>query len=417
MAIEISIPRLGWNMDEGVFAGWLKADGETVRPGDPLFSLEGEKATQDIESFDEGILRISPASPGVGDRIAVGAVIGYLLRPGEPDPLDPHTHAPQGHDPDPVTITDTVPGHPATDSPTTALAPDRHDRDRPKISPLARRIARELGVDWTGLRGSGKTGRIRKVDILAAATTVPQRAKPTIAAVADTTSPGRSVPIGSIRRTIAGRMVESHRISAPVTLSTTVDASNLVNLRQQFKATAPLGREVPGYTDFLVKLTALVLRDHPLLHARWVDDRLDIPDEAHIGIAVDTDAGLFVPVIRGAASLGLGQIAAQSRDLARRAREQKLAPGDMQGGTFTITNLGAFGIETFTPIINLPECAILGVGRIERQPVFVGEQVVPRERLSLSLTFDHRIIDGAPAARFLQALGQLIENPGPWLIA
>jgi pyruvate dehydrogenase E2 component (dihydrolipoamide acetyltransferase) len=173
---------------------------------------------------------------------------------------------------------------------------------------------------------------------------------------------------------------------------------------------------LPGYTDFVVKLTATALRDHPLLNARWSEDRVVIPDEPHIGIAVDTEEGLLVPVIRGAAGLGLGEIAARARDLIRRARDRQLRPEEMQGGTFTITNLGAFGVETFTPIINPPECAVLGIGRIQRQPVMAGDQVIARERMGLSLTFDHRIVDGAPAARFLQTLVRLIENPGPWLI-
>jgi pyruvate dehydrogenase E2 component (dihydrolipoamide acetyltransferase) len=212
-------------------------------------------------------------------------------------------------------------------------------------------------------------------------------------------------------------MVESCRTTAPVTLTATADATNLVNLRGQFQAVAPEGGDVPGYTDFVVKLTAMALRDHPMLNARWDEDRLMIPDEPQIGISVDTEEGLLVPVIRGAAGLALGRIAELTRDLVRRARERRIRSDEMQGGTFTITNLGAFGIETFTPIINPPECAVLGVGRIAREPVMRGDQVVARERMGLSLTFDHRIVDGAPAARFLQTLVRLIENPGPALIA
>src|SRR5205823_1751784 len=146
------------------------------------------------------------------------------------------------------------------------------------------------------------------------------------------------------------------------------DATNLVNLRGQFQAVAPEGGDVPSYTDFVVKLTAMALRDHPMLNARWDEDRLVIPDEPQVGIAVDTEEGLLVPVIRGAAGLALGRITEITRDLVRRARERRIRPNEMQGGTFTITNLGAFGIETFTPIINPPECAVLGVGRIAREP-------------------------------------------------
>jgi pyruvate dehydrogenase E2 component (dihydrolipoamide acetyltransferase) len=256
-------------------------------------------------------------------------------------------------------------------------------------------------VDWTRLRGSGSGGRIRERDVRAAADT---RVQP---------PPARAIPVTSIRRTIAERLVHSLRTMAPVTLTTTVNAGNLVNLRRQFKV---VGDAVPGYTDFLVKLAAVALGKHPLLNARWEGEHILMSEEVHVGIAVDTDAGLFVPVIRGVDRLTLRQVAARSRELAERARQNKLTVEDMQGGTFTITNLGSYGVEAFTPIIRHPECAILGVGRIERTPVAVGERVVIGERMTLSLTFDHRIVDGAPAARFLQDLGQLIENPGPALM-
>ncbi len=404
MAITITIPRLGWNMDQGVFIGWLKQEGETVRPGDPLFTLEGEKATQDIEASDAGILRIPSTAPSAGDTVAVGTMIGYLLAPGEAEPLSHSPVAENGAERESADVLETVV--------VTEIGKSSNRRDRPRISPLARRIARELSVNWTRLRGSGCTGRIRKVDIVAAA-----RARAEHEPLLDNVViSGRSVPIGPTRRTIAARMVESRSSTAPVTLNTTADATNLVNLRTQFKTASPPGRELPGYTDFLVKLTAMALRDHPMLHARWSGDRLVIPDEPHIGIAVDTDEGLVVPVIRGAAGLGLGAIVARARDLVGRARERRLQSEEMQGGTFTITNLGSFGVETFTPIINPPECAVLGIGRIVREPVMNGDQIVARERMGLSLTFDHRIVDGAPAARFLQSLVRLIENPGPWLI-
>ena len=168
----------------------------------------------------------------------------------------------------------------------------------------------------------------------------------------------------------------------------------------------------------MVKLAAMTLRDHPMLHARWDEDRLIVPDEPHIGIAVDTEEGLLVPVIRGAAGLGLGRDRRAARDLARRARERRIRPDEMQGGTFTITNLGAFGVETFTPIINPPECAVLGMGRIVREPVMIEDRVVGRDRMSLSLTFDHRIVDGAPGGPVPPGTWSIaIENPGPWLIA
>jgi pyruvate dehydrogenase E2 component (dihydrolipoamide acetyltransferase) len=270
------------------------------------------------------------------------------------------------------------------------------------ISPRAKRVAAELGIDWTGLQGSGRTGRIRERDVRAAAPT----------------AQGTTVGVSSIRRTIAKRMLASHQSTAPVTLNTTVDVSNLVNLRNQFKAALAAGNDiVPSYTDFLVKLTSIALQKHSLLNASWDDEQISVSCAVHIGIAVDTDAGLLVPVLRDVPSLTLKQVAVRSRELIERARQGKLTADELSGGTFTVTNLGAFGIETFTPIINLPQCAILGVGRIQRRPAVIDEEIVVRDQLGLSLTFDHRIVDGAPAARFLQALARMIENPGPWLVA
>ncbi len=259
-----------------------------------------------------------------------------------------------------------------------------------------------MGVDLTRVQGSGRAGRIREEDVRAAA------------ADKKTAPPGRAVAVTPIRRTIAERMTASLRSTAPVTLTTTVDASNLVNLRGQFKAVAE--DAVPGYTDFLVKLTAAALQKHPMLGARWADREIVLPATIDVGVAVDADAGLFVPVVRDALGLSVRQVAACTRDLAERARRGTLRSAEMEGGVFTITSLGAFGVEAFTPIIHFPQCAILGVGRIQRRPAVVADQIVIRDLLTLSLTFDHRIVDGAPAARFLQTLTQYVENPGPWLM-
>ena len=202
-------------------------------------------------------------------------------------------------------------------------------------------------------------------------------------------------------------MVESQQATAPVTLTTTADATNLVQLRERFKAG---DQPVPSYTDLIVKLSAEALRAHPILTGRWTDDGIRLADAIHIGVAVDTEAGLVVPVVRDVATSGIGELAAASRTLIEKARSGRLTAADMQGGCFTVTNLGAFGIDAFTPIINHPECAVLGVGRIARKPAVVGDAIVPRDQVTLSLTFDHRIVDGAPAARFLQTVVQLIER-------
>ena len=437
MAIEITIPRLGWDMTEGVFAGWLKQDGAAVAPGDAIFSLETDKATQDVESIDGGTLRIAADGPRPGDRLAVGTVIGHLVAVGDAAPVQANgAKAPAGV----VGVDDSIPrAGPAVrrlarglgidlrvitgtgssgrvtpedvrEHQRAAAAPPVADR-APAISPRAKRLAVEHGIDWRQLRGSGSTGRIRERDVCAAAASAPVQA---------VTPPPQTtlLPISSIRKTIAERLLRSGQATAPVTLTTTADATELVHLRNQFKAgAASAAVVVPSYTDFLVKLLAIALKQYSLLNARWDGDHIVLEQGIHIGIAVDTEAGLIVPVVRDVPHLGVRQLAERSRDLIDRARQRRLRPEEMQGGTFTVTNLGPFSIDAFTPIINFPECAILGVGRIHRQPVMVENQVVGRDLLTLSLTFDHRIVDGAPAARFLQSLAKLIENPTPQLIA
>jgi pyruvate dehydrogenase E2 component (dihydrolipoamide acetyltransferase) len=246
------------------------------------------------------------------------------------------------------------------------------------------------------LRGSGRNGRVRERDV---ATVAPAKSQ--------------AASLTPTRKAIASRMVESRQTTAPVTLTSLVDATNLVNLRGQFKAAG--ADPVPSYTDFLLKLTAVALQKHTLLASRWTDAGIVPAASIDIGIAVDTDAGLLVPVIRDVPALGLRAVAAQSRTLIERARKGELTSREMTGACFTVTNLGAFGIDAFTPIINPPECAILGVGRIARRPVMDGDRVVGRELVTLSLTFDHRVVDGAPAARFLQTLAACVQNPAPWV--
>jgi pyruvate dehydrogenase E2 component (dihydrolipoamide acetyltransferase) len=220
-----------------------------------------------------------------------------------------------------------------------------------------------------------------------------------------------AIPIGSIRRTIAERLRHSLSTTAPVTLTTTADAQNLVHLRERFKTNTSADAEAPGFTDLFVRLVAMALQRHPRLNSRWQDNQILEIKEINIGIAIDTEAGLMAPVVHDAARLTLQEIASQTRNLIDRARQGKLHQKEMEGGTFTISNLGAFGIDAFTPIINWPECAVLGVGRIRRQPVITDEGIAARHEVTLSLTFDHRIVDGADAARFLQTLLSLVENP------
>jgi pyruvate dehydrogenase E2 component (dihydrolipoamide acetyltransferase) len=460
MASEIHMPRLGWTMEEGTFGEWLKQDGETVRTGDLLFTVEGDKATQEIEAFDSGILRIPPDGPQPGDLVRIGVVLGYVVQPGEAAPFEER----QSRLPEPATAQ----AVPATGATTPSPPATRHPslithHSSPPISPRARRVARELGVvDWTGLQGSGATGRIVERDIRAAAqeavtlrvraTPIAQRmaheagidlaelarqqgidkverthveaaiatrppAAPPPQAVEEMSREGESIPVTRIRRLIAQRMADSAHTTAPVTLTTEVDASALVALREQIKsAFTPRNLPAPSYNDLFVKLCAHALQAHPLLNATWHEAEIRVARAIHIGVAVDTAEGLLVPVIRDVQTKSLRQITTESSALFEKAQARQLTPDELQGGTFTLTNLGVYGVDAFTPIINLPQCAILGIGRIVKKPAVVDDQIVPRHRVALSLTFDHRIVDGAPAARFLQTISEFVETPALWLV-
>lgn len=446
MAQEIIIPRLGWSMEEGTFVAWLKSEGDFVKRGDALFELEGEKATQEIEAVDEGVLRIPITGPKPGSVHKVGAIIGYLVGAGESIPgLANHS---QQTNIEVVNEADSPVASPSvrqlarkvgiqlshvkgTGPRGRILQEDVHqaksilsDNAQELVissvseilnqanvvsSPRARRLASNLGIDWKLLIGSGASGRVRECDVKAAATNLPS----------DITSAGKAqrIPISKKRRLIAQRLVASMQLTVPVTLTTKADATNLVNLRNQFKSTNGT-HPIPSFQDIITKLVAEVLKQHMFLAGRWDEDAIVLPahHELHIGMAVDTEDGLLVPVIRNVAGLTLRDVAAQSKCLVQQAREGKITAAQMQGGVFTITNLGAFGIDSFTPVINYPEAAILGLGAIRKEPVFLDDGgVVAQLQLALSLTFDHRIVDGAPAARFLQNLVFAIADPSPFL--
>jgi pyruvate dehydrogenase E2 component (dihydrolipoamide acetyltransferase) len=416
MPIEIIVPRLGWSMEEGTFSEWLKDDGDFINVGDMLFVLEGEKATEEIETFDEGILHIPADAPQPGETVVVGQLLGYLLEKDEPAPLERQT-----------IVAEAAPREVAPASLTSSGTRQDSQRRAPRhvVTPRARRAARELGIDCAGIQGTGRDGRIRERDVRQAVQITALGANDPHAGAEPQ---GTMIRISSIRRSIARRMHDSARNTAPVTLSTKLNATNLVNLRRQFKAAdqpsikasgtaAPDGSHAPGYAAIIVKLTAVALQQHPQLNAQWRDDGIFIPDAVHVAVAVDTDEGLLAPVLRDVAQAPLREVASRLRSLAARAAAGELTAKEMRGATFTVTNLGMYGVDAFTPIINPPQCAVLGVGRIVREPAVLGEVIAACDMMSLSLSFDHRIVDGAPAARFLDTLRDCIENPGPWLMS
>ncbi len=455
MAYEVTMPRLGWTMEEGVFGEWLKQDGDEVQAGDLLFTVEGDKATQEVEVFEAGILRLPGNAPAPGDVIPVGARLAYIVQAGEALPVESGEAAQTGQAQSSSQVASAAsPSQSASVS--RPLAAD--GRGSPAISPRARRVAGELDVDWTVLTGSGRTGRIVERDVRAAAEIRPvvmvvdatpvarrlaaeagvdladvTKSRPggriqredVEAAIAASRQPAPAdeeatqlAPHSRIRKITAQRMAESSHATAPVTLTTEADATELVALRQQFRESyARRGLAVPSYNDIYLKLTAAALQDHPALNSSWSDDGLILHNNVHIGFAVETEAGLMAPVLRDVPEKSLRQITAETASLIEGARQERLGNEAMQGGTFTVTNLGMYGIDAFTPIINLPQAAILGIGRIVCKPAVHEGEVVARQMVALSLTFDHRIVDGAPAARFLNTVREYVTEPILWLTA
>jgi pyruvate dehydrogenase E2 component (dihydrolipoamide acetyltransferase) len=398
-------------MDEGVFVEWLKDDGDLVDSGDMLFILEGEKAAEEIESFDSGVLRLLPDGPKPGDVVLVGQVVGFLCEQDEVPPTscgdmvapamasvadlvaDPASKIQEPfRQPDVETVTQT----------STPISSKREDRI--VATPRARRAAEKLGIDLIALMGTGKGGRIREQDVLAAESS----ARSVMSTTGAGGVTGNLQPHTTIRQTIARRMVAGVTNVAPVTLHVKADATNLVALRNFLKEDSI---DCPSYNDMIIKFCAVALQQHPMLNAQWRDEGIFIPDVINISLAVDTEVGLMVPVVRDVSSKSLDEIVTNSRQLIEASQNRQITAGQMEDGTFTVSNLGAFGIEYFTPIINLPQCAILGIGAIRQEPIMDGSEVVNKDQLPFSLTFDHRIVDGAPAAKFLQTLCQLIAQP------
>jgi pyruvate dehydrogenase E2 component (dihydrolipoamide acetyltransferase) len=396
-------------MEEGVFIEWLKRDGESVKSGDALFTIESDKAAQEVEAIDAGTLHVPANGPQRGDKIKVGAAIGYLLADGET------SEAVRGSITPAAAVEDQSARQTASESggkkqgkplPLADVVATERKQGAPLASPAApaspraRRAAREKGVSLEHVSPSGMSGRIRERDVL----------KVWNERSADSEN-WEVIETQSMRRTIADRMVRSLNSTAPVTIHRRCDAVELVNLRNQLKQAAEHA-EGPSFNDILMKIVAGALRRHPMLAARWVSDQIQIPKALHIGFAVDSEHGLFVPVIRDVLQLSLREVTSASRVLIEAARAGDLKQEQMQDGCFTMTSLGSFGVESFTPIINHPQTAILGVGAIRREAVAMEDGTLAnRHQLTLSLTFDHRIVDGAPAARFLQNVCERIENP------
>ncbi|MBK96346.1 MAG: hypothetical protein CMJ79_11655 [Planctomycetaceae bacterium] len=404
MAIEIVVPRLGWSMDEGTFVEWLKADGQQVNAGDMLFVLEGEKAAQEVESFDSGILHIPAEAPQAGETVLVSQVLGFLLEADEEPPVYiPAAPVPKSEIPSE--------SEPAREAPVSAAASTGKPTSRQIASPRARRKAAELGVTLEGIQGTGKNGRIRERDVVAAADSGVTKPTGSISAAESAmvmpSQSGQLQPLSNVRRITAQRMRASRQQTVPVTLNTKLNAKGLIAYRDSLKGAGT----TPSYNDIIMKLAANLLRECPELNACWTPDGVYIYDDVNIAFAVDSQYGLLAPVLNRVDNLLLDDVAEYTAELIADAREGKLAEDQLKGGTFTVSSLGTLGMDHFTPVINVPQSGILGIGRIVEEPVVEDGKVVAGYTLSLSLTFDHQVLDGAPAARWLQSLAHQLTQP------
>ena len=408
MTTEVILPKLGLAQEDGTIVKWLKPEGSRVSKGEPLFEVMTDKATLEVESPASGVvLRILVPE---GKTVPVAATIAVIGEPGERVPAAERSGREEAEAVSSRAATGSSFGQvgPTEEGGSAGAAP-RAAGERLRISPRARALAASRGLDVRVITGSGPGGRIVEQDVQQALAA----RKPATPAAPASPSSASSAPVAArMRVIIARRMLESLHTTAQLTLTSEADMAEAVRLREEI---APELERRDGvsvtYTDLVVRAAALALRDHPALNARWEGDGPRRLDDINVGVATALDDGLVVPVVRNADRSTLSQISAAIRDLSGRARALRLRPEEMQGGTFTVTNLGMFEIDAFTPILNPPEAAILGMGRVHRRPAAAGDRVEIRPAMALSLTFDHRVVDGAPAAQFLQRIKHLLEHP------
>jgi pyruvate dehydrogenase E2 component (dihydrolipoamide acetyltransferase) len=442
MATEVKLPRLGQGMESGTIVRWLKAEGDQVTKGEPLYELDTDKVTQEVEAEADGVLLKIVLPEGEAD---VGTLVGVIGSAGEDvsevvagaqggnggAPAPAAAPEAQGsavpetaEQPAEGEVADRTEEHAAPEAPAEPRAreadapsetasqdavatPERAPGERVKASPLARRIARERGVDLTQLTGTGPDGRIVAEDVERAPAAPAPTAAPAVAADA---GEAEIVELTSIRRTIARRLTEAWQ--APVfQLTIAADCSELLEVREQLVDRMREGDAKPTVNDVLTRLVAAALVRHRAVNATFVDGKIHRYPSANVGIAVATPAGLVVPVLRRVERTSISEIAAARADLVSRARDGKLQLRDLEGGTFTISNLGMYGIDQFIAVLNPPQVAILAVGSIEERPLALDGELLVVPQMTMTLTCDHRAIDGSEGAEFLQTLKSLVETP------
>ncbi|MCS7120121.1 MAG: dihydrolipoamide acetyltransferase family protein [Nitrososphaerota archaeon] len=401
MVVEVIMPKMGQTMEKGKIVKWLKKEGERVEKGEPLLEIETDKTTIEVEARASGILKKILAREG--EELPIATTIAYIG--GEDEPL------PEG-----------VGG--ITNLATAQLTaeafreqPKVGDEGRIKVSPLARKIAEEKGVDLTNVKGTGPDGRITKEDVLAYLASMTAPPVSIEKAPAAPSSEYQLLPMSSMRKAIARKMTESKMHVPHFYVSVEIDMTEAAKLRDNlmpmFEAKA--GTRL-SFTHMIIKAVAMALKEYPQLNSTINGENIKIWREINIGIAVSLDDGLLVPVLRGADKMDLFKISQEADRLITRAREKKLREEEFSGGTFTISNMGTLGVESFIAIINIPETAILATGRISDKPVVLNGQIAIRKIMNATLSVDHRVVDGAVAAKFLNRIKQILEAPYNLLI-
>ncbi|PWR23774.1 pyruvate dehydrogenase complex dihydrolipoamide acetyltransferase [Zavarzinia compransoris] len=420
MAIEILMPALSPTMTEGKLAKWLVKEGDTIKSGDVIAEIETDKATMEVEAVDEGTLAKILVPEGT-DNVAVNTVIALVAAEGEDVSAAPAPKAAPAAAPAPAAAAPA----PTVTAPVAVPGPAAAGGARVFASPLARRIAKNSGVDLAAVTGSGPHGRIVKADVEAAAKApkaapAPVAAAPApapVAAPAPAPKPAvfpfpegsfTSIPNDGMRKTVAKRLTEAKSTIPHFYLTIDCELDALLELRTQLNAKSPAKISV---NDFIVRASALALKKVPAANATWTDEAILRHRHADVAVAVAIDGGLITPIVFNAEGKGLAAIAAETKDLAERARGRKLKPAEYQGGTFSISNLGMFGIKEFAAVINPPHGAILAIGAGEKRPVVKAGALAVATVMTVTLSCDHRVVDGAVGAEFLAAFKGLIEDP------
>jgi pyruvate dehydrogenase E2 component (dihydrolipoamide acetyltransferase) len=402
MATEIKLPRLGQGMESGTIVKWLKSEGDTVEKGEPLYELDTDKVTQEVEADASGVLLKIAIAEG---EVPVGKTIAVIGEQGELVDVFDDVKEARAEETEPVASAAPQPAQ-------IRQAASSTTNGRIKASPLARRIARERGIDLSAIAGTGPEGRVVAEDVeRAAAGTAPLAPAPPVPTEPAAAPEEVEVEqLSSMRKTIARRLTEAWQ--APVfQLGITADMGRALEVRRRLVELRGDGAK-PTVSDLITKVCAMALMRHRDVNALYRGDTIELYPTANIGIAVAIPKGLVVPVIRGCERRTIPEIAAARADLVERARAGKLQQADLDGGTFTISNLGMFGIERFIAVLNPPQAAILAVGATQEKPVVVDGQVVVRQRMELTLTCDHRAVDGATGAEFLRDVKTFLEEPG-----